>query len=127
MDVAKHLRDLIDDATFPATDDRRKVVLVFHDKSGDLKYLKTVRYDPYCAANLEDIIDTREMDQFVTRSNNQAGLSLVLSRLGIEYSYLHNAGNDAVYTLYAMIGLAVKKRIASIEKRAGKRDNDDNE
>ena len=44
----------------------------------------------------------------------------VLAYLGISYRYLHNAGNDAVYTLQAMVALAVKKRVMSLEGRRKK-------
>jgi hypothetical protein len=33
---------------------------------------------------------------------------------------MHNAGNDAVYTLQALLGLAVERRLYSLASKAGK-------
>ena len=37
------------------------------------------------------------------------GLEAVLSELCMQYKWLHNAGNDAVYTLRAVVGVAVEQ------------------
>jgi len=92
-------------------------VLVFHESASDIKYLKLLSYDVDQAKNVVEIVDTRQMHQFLIQSNDSASLASVLHYLGISYSNLHNAGNDAVYTLQAMIGLAVKKRLMSLEDR----------
>ncbi|KAL1873455.1 hypothetical protein VTK73DRAFT_953 [Phialemonium thermophilum] len=89
---------------------RRPVVLVFHDPSQDLKYLKTLGFNVYNSMDIVETVDTRTMHQYLNRAKNPAGLGTVLSSLGLSYRYLHNAGNDACYTLRAMIGLAIKKQ-----------------
>ncbi|KAK4157964.1 hypothetical protein C8A00DRAFT_29034 [Chaetomidium leptoderma] len=113
------IKNLIDKATFidpvDGTTKPRPVVLVFHESSSDIKYLKSLSYYVEGAQNVIDVADTREMHQYLVRSNNSASLASVLDYLGISYRHLHNAGNDAVYTLQAMVGLAVKKRAMSIE------------
>ncbi|KAL2022330.1 hypothetical protein VTK56DRAFT_5728 [Thermocarpiscus australiensis] len=118
-DIPSILAQLIDEATFMDPVDgilrQRQVVLVFHESSSDVKYLRTLGYNVYNAQNVLEVVDTRELHQYVTRSNDSASLESVLRYLGITYQYLHNAGNDAVYTLRAMVGLAVKKRMASLE------------
>jgi DNA polymerase III epsilon subunit-like protein len=118
------LKDLIDNATFAdptdgdgATKKPRPVVLVFHESSADVKYLKQLSYHAEDAPNVADVVDTREMHQFLVRSNDSASLASVLGHLGIAHAHLHNAGNDAVYTLQAMIGLAVRKRAMSLENK----------
>jgi DNA polymerase III alpha subunit (gram-positive type) len=98
------------------------VVLVFHESSSDIKYLKYLSYYVEAARNVIDVADTREMHQYLARSNDSASLASVLSYLDYEYRNLHNAGNDAVYTLRAMIGLAVKKMGMSLESRKEKAD-----
>ncbi len=92
------------------------MVLVFHEASSDIKYLKRFSYHAEAAANVLEAIDTREMHQFLVRSNDSASLASVLDYLDIPHRHLHNAGNDAVYTLQAMVGLAVKKRVMSLDK-----------
>ncbi|KAK3357529.1 hypothetical protein B0T25DRAFT_161757 [Lasiosphaeria hispida] len=94
----------------------RPVVLVFHDASSDIKYLKLIHYDINDIPNLVEVVDTREMEQYISRSLNSTKLKSLLDSLEIDYSYLHNAGNDAVYTLQAMIGLAIQKRVMSLKK-----------
>ena len=49
------------------------------------------------------------MWKYVKRETNPAKLAVVLQELGLIGWNLHNAGNDAVYTLQAMIGLAIKR------------------
>ncbi|KAL2164596.1 hypothetical protein VTH06DRAFT_3813 [Thermothelomyces fergusii] len=120
-EVAQLLKDIIDNATFvdPAdgTKRPRPVILVFHESSSDIKYLKFVSYHVEAARNVIDVIDTRTMHQHLVRSNDSASLASVLFHLGIPSQFLHNAGNDAVYTLQAMVGLAAKKLKASLERR----------
>ncbi|KAK3333439.1 hypothetical protein B0T19DRAFT_126065 [Cercophora scortea] len=97
---------------------KRPVVLVFHDQGQDIKYLNTLGYDIMKAENVLEIVDTREMHQYIVRADNPTSLCSILVLLGIPYRYLHNAGNDAVYTMQAMIGLAIKRRLSGLAKAA---------
>lgn len=118
-DIPSVLEQLIDKATFVDPADgsakQRSVVLVFHESSGDMKYFRALGYNVYNATNVLELVDTRHLHQYVTRSQDAASLTSVLCYLGIPHQHLHNAGNDAVYTLQAMIGLAVKRRLTSLE------------
>ena len=42
------------------------------------------------------------------QENNPRNLATILSELGIIAWNLHNGGNDAVYTLQALLGLAIR-------------------
>lgn len=53
---------------------------------------------------------------------NPRNLGSILADLDISASYLHNAGNDAVYTLQAMIGIA----ITAVEERQERKAPDHN-
>jgi len=97
----------------------RPVVLVFHEANSDLKWLLKIGYNAYAAENVIDVVDTREMYQYLMRSNDSSSLGSILTDCNIDYRWLHNAGNDAVYTLQAMIALSIKARTASLE-RVGK-------
>ncbi|KAL2263226.1 hypothetical protein VTK26DRAFT_7720 [Humicola hyalothermophila] len=118
-DVVPNIIQVIDKAASTGSTgkapEHRPVVLVFHESFSDIKFLETLGYSVYDAGNVLEVVDTKEMHQYVTRSNNSASLASVLSALGIPHQHLHNAGNDAVYTLRAMIGLAVKRRLQSLE------------
>ncbi|KAL2143364.1 hypothetical protein VTI28DRAFT_10543 [Corynascus sepedonium] len=120
--IARILKEIVDDATLvdpiDGTKKPRPVVLVFHESSSDIKYLRYVSYSVEAAQNVLEVVDTREMHQYLVRSNDSASLASVLDNLGFSYHYLHNAGNDAVYTLQAMVGLAVKKLEATLERRS---------
>lgn len=119
-DIPSTIEQLVENGgVINGTTTPRPVVLVFHESSADLKFLATVGYNILAAKNVVEVVDTREMHQYVTRSKDSTSLASVLGSLRISYMHLHNAGNDAVYTLQAMIGLAVKRRLASLED-AGK-------
>ncbi|KAK0646599.1 hypothetical protein B0T16DRAFT_328729 [Cercophora newfieldiana] len=98
---------------------RRPVVLVFHESAADIKYLDVLGYSIYRATNVLEIADTRHMDSFNRRTNNPNALEKILGRLGVHCQNLHNAGNDAVYTLQAMIALAIERRLYSLASRVG--------
>lgn len=98
--------------------EKRPMVLVFHDSAADLAYLERLRYDVSKIKNLLEIVDTRDMYQHAVKAMNPASLERVLADLQIPSRYLHNAGNDAVYTLQAMIGLAIQQRKKSLERAA---------
>ncbi len=99
---------------------QRPVVLVFHESSQDVKYLKALGYDIHRLSNVIDLVDTREMHQYITQRQNPTSLGSVLDFLGILSNHLHNAGNDAAFTMRAMIGLAVGKRLMSLESTGKK-------
>ena len=93
---------------------KRPIVLVFHDTAADVKFLQNEGYDILKEPNVVDVIDTKEMHQYLNRSQNPRSLETVLGSAGISYRNLHNAGNDAAYTMRAMISLAIQQRQASL-------------
>ncbi|KAJ6554538.1 hypothetical protein B0H19DRAFT_1153971 [Mycena capillaripes] len=92
------------------------IFLVFHDPGEDIKALN--RLDaPINAAfyQLPDtmptegifIVDTAVLfGALVGKVNNKSGLEQVCNHLGIKTEFLHNAGNDAYYTLDALREMA---------------------
>ncbi|POS85532.1 hypothetical protein EPUL_002624 [Erysiphe pulchra] len=86
----------------------RKVVFVGHDIVSDIKFLRTVGYDVYTLPTLFDMVDTALMYRALRREMNTRSLGVILTDMGITGWNLHNAGNDAVYTLQVMIAMAVK-------------------
>lgn len=101
------------------TDDgqKRNIVLVGHDVQADVKFLRTAGYDVYTLSNLVDIADTSLMWRSFKEENNPRNLATILTELGIEAWHLHNGGNDAVYTLQAMIGIVIKSLTEEQERR----------
>ncbi|KAI0771598.1 hypothetical protein BD413DRAFT_613103 [Trametes elegans] len=92
--------------------------LVFHDASQDIKYLKSdavnaiERVDYLLPDNPQTgeiyVVDTADLFAALEgdASNNRRSLERVCRHLQIPTAYLHNAGNDAHYTLEAMIAMA---------------------
>jgi DNA polymerase III alpha subunit (gram-positive type) len=103
----------------PCADDsqKRNIVLVGHDVQADVKFLRTVGYDVYTLSNLVDTADTSLMWRYLKEENNPRNLATILAELGIEAWHLHNGGNDAVYTLQAMIGIVIKSLAEEQEKK----------
>lgn len=94
----------------------RKVIIVGHDVKQDIELLKPLDFNVYDMPNLKEVVDNQQLHQHRSQINNGAGLSAVLNSLNISYNYLHNAGNDAVYTLQSLIRLAIIKRHESLAK-----------
>lgn len=90
----------------------RRVVLVGHDIAGDIKYLKGLGFD--VIPMVADCIDTSDLWKATHRDARQSALSTLLLQQGIPAKYLHNAGNDAYYTLHAMIAIAL---VSSLTKK----------
>ncbi|KAJ4325664.1 hypothetical protein N0V84_003379 [Fusarium piperis] len=100
----------------PYMKDSRNIAIVGHDINQDIKYLKSLGIDIEAATNAYPPVDTKDIHQSWTNSNNGRGLSSVLLELGIASKNLHNAGNDAYYTLCAMIGIAIEGAKGEDEK-----------
>lgn len=87
---------------------QRKIVLVGHDIKSDIKFLKSIDFDVYDLQNLHEIVDSALMFRVLKREMNTRSLGSILADVGIIGWNLHNAGNDAVYTLQAVIAVAIK-------------------
>lgn len=89
----------------PSPDTHVKPVLVGHNINSDIKYLEQIGFD--VRPLVSDCIDTENLSRSAERNPNSRGLSKLLQQFGIEATNLHNAGNDARYTLEALIAIAV--------------------
>ncbi|KAI9891093.1 MAG: hypothetical protein M1814_003292 [Vezdaea aestivalis] len=97
-------------------DTPRRVVFVGHDAGADITYLRRIGFDLPTQACLLEVLDTALMFRSHKREFNNRALGTILSEFAITSWNLHNAGNDAVYTLQAMLALAIH---ASISPYAG--------
>jgi hypothetical protein len=104
-DVSYAMEDIFDSACSPS----RPIVLVGHDLDSDIRYLGKLGFTPLAHRAVADSVDTQGMWRCVNGFNidGQTKLASLLDVLGVPYSGLHNAGNDAVYTMQACLGLAV--------------------
>ncbi|KAI0883642.1 uncharacterized protein GGS22DRAFT_180658 [Annulohypoxylon maeteangense] len=105
-DIARIVGNIIGDAE---SDDKRPVIMVGHDMVQDLNYLAKVGFNIWRVPQFTDEIDTKSMFQRIQKSANGRSLSSICEELGISGCNFHNAGNDATYTLRAMIAMVVQQ------------------
>lgn len=100
----------------------RNIILVGHDLKSDLRCLGTLGTQFIESAVAQ--VDSQVLYQAWKKTDLQCSLDTVLNNLDYPYRYLHNAGNDAVHTLRAMVGIALKAREEA--QRHKQLDNEDN-
>lgn len=88
--------------------ERRNIVFLGHDTQQDVQYLQKAGYDVTNLSNLVEFQDTSTMYRAFSQESNPRNLGHVLYLCEVDAWNLHNAGNDAVFTLQAMLGLCVK-------------------
>jgi hypothetical protein len=93
----------------PYISQNRHVVFVAHDTGSDIKYLASIGFDVLGLPGLVEELDTKEIHLAWKESDQGKSLASVLNDLCIHSKHLHNAGNDAVYTLRALLGVAIEQ------------------
>ncbi|KHN99598.1 QDE-2-interacting protein [Metarhizium album ARSEF 1941] len=83
------------------------VFLVGHDIKSDLGYLSNIGFPISQLPGLVGNIDTQAIYRAWKDGTKSCSLGSVLADLDVRYKNLHNAGNDAVYTLRAMVAIAL--------------------
>lgn len=96
MSVAAHSHDT-------TSEPLRDVVVVGHGLGNDDKYLRTLGFSFKSTPNVIAEADTQRL----ASTKTQVSLKKLLAALQIEAVNLHNAGNDAVYTMQALVEMAV--------------------
>ncbi|KAL7950406.1 hypothetical protein V8C42DRAFT_306387 [Trichoderma barbatum] len=103
------LPEAILDVLAPYIDEKRRLVFVGHDARQDVNYLSSVGFEVLSLRGLVEQLDTKEIHQAWKELENGKSLVSVLGDLSIHSKHLHNAGNDAVFTLRALIGIAIEE------------------
>ncbi|KAH0016262.1 hypothetical protein KCU78_g7920, partial [Aureobasidium melanogenum] len=112
---AKNAKDIAED-----DGEKRNIIFLGHDTKQDIAYLRKLGYDPDNLANLIEFQDTAAMWRAVTGEQSTRGLAHIMYALELESWNTHNAGNDAVYTIHAMIGICIK----DLQKKASDEDDE---
>lgn len=112
-DIARAVGRIIGDKD---SEDQRPVIIVGHAVSQDLDYLTMIGYKHWDVPQIVDEVDTRDMFQRLERNLDGRGLSTMCHNLDIYGHDYHNAGNDAVYTLQAMIAMAIKRTVEGSDR-----------
>ncbi|OAG14201.1 hypothetical protein CC77DRAFT_1035830 [Alternaria alternata] len=97
---------------FPSHHDpteKRNIIFLGHDTLGDVRYLQQLGYDPMKVEHILEAMDTATMYKVWNRDPQPTSLGRILLAFDIPGWKLHNAGNDAVYTVQAMLGICVKE------------------
>ena len=82
-----------------------KLILVAHNAAADIKYFAELGFN--VTQKISDCIDTADLYKVVRREAKDSALSSLLLHYRIAARFLHNAGNDASYTLRVMVAIAV--------------------
>jgi len=80
------------------------IMLVGHALNNDKEYMRRLNFNPQ---NVSGHIDTQKLARISKKQ--PPGLTRLLAALSIDAKNLHNAGNDAAYTLQALVGVAVQE------------------
>jgi hypothetical protein len=89
--------------------EQRKLILLGHDTLSDVKYLQQLGFDPLTLPNLLEAQDNATMYRVWRREQQPTKLGNILYDFDIPGFNLHNAGNDAVFTVQAMLGICVRE------------------
>lgn len=89
-------------------EEKRKIVFLGHNPSSDISFLRQVGYDVLNLSNLLETWDTAALYRAHKREPNAKSVGNILAELGLEGWNLHNAGNDAVYTMWILIATCIQ-------------------
>ncbi|EME48926.1 hypothetical protein DOTSEDRAFT_58207 [Dothistroma septosporum NZE10] len=94
----------------PATE-TRNLIIVGHDLGQDIAYCHQVGFSVLNRGNIIDNTDTLTMFRTFTKDPNARSLGSILDHFDLTGWHLHNAGNDAVYTMQSMLAIAVQSAV----------------
>ncbi|KAL2752504.1 hypothetical protein ACRALDRAFT_2111861 [Sodiomyces alcalophilus JCM 7366] len=123
-DLANRVLAILSDCNKPDHDDaapddkgqQRPLILIGHGITADLDFLANINVEPAKIKGFARCIDTQDMHRSWHSLPNSRSLGTVLNDLDLAHSNLHNAGNDAAYTLQAMLALAVCARLSELDE-----------
>ena len=95
-EMRKNIHDAIAEIDL---NEKRNVVFLGHDTKTDVQYLQKLGFDPLKAEGILECMDTAKMWQVWRREQQPTSVGRILNSLDIIGWGLHNAGNDAVYTV----------------------------
>lgn len=129
-----------DPATAQLGPRKRTILLLGHDLGTDLSYLATLgsrtfsaprppvypqpHIDPADMDNpvhsILEALDTATLYKVLTRESQTRSLTSIMGDLGRTAWYAHCGGNDARYTLEALVGMVIKARIQDDQEKAAR-------
>jgi hypothetical protein len=82
-------------------DEKRNLVFLGHDTLSDVRYLQQLGYEPMKVESIIEAMDTAKIYQAWRRDPQPTSLGRIMNDFDVAAWKLHNAGNDAVYTVSA--------------------------
>ncbi|KAF3928986.1 hypothetical protein ABW19_dt0204356 [Dactylella cylindrospora] len=104
-DLKTAIRDFIGGGINSQTS--KQLVIIGHDIKADFEYLRKLGYDLE-AEHSPIVFDTVEIWRAFSETTNGISLGRLCTELDISAWNLHNAGNDARYTMQAFLEMATK-------------------
>ncbi|OAX84461.1 hypothetical protein ACJ72_01161 [Emergomyces africanus] len=118
---------------------QRNLILVGHDTAMDLNYLRRLGCKSFISTSTSsgnhsptqklserphflETLDTSILFRVLKRETETTSLGKILADLGITGWNLHNGGNDARYTMEAMIAITLKSRLL-LDRPVGEEDH----
>jgi hypothetical protein len=89
--------------------EKRNLILLGHDTITDIHYLQNLGFDPQKVPGYLEIQDSAALYRVWRQEPQITKLGNILYDFDIPGWNLHNAGNDAVYTVQAMLGVCVRE------------------
>ncbi|KAL1602559.1 hypothetical protein SLS60_005975 [Paraconiothyrium brasiliense] len=89
--------------------DKRNLIFLGHNTLSDVKYLQDLGFDPLVLPNLLEAQDSAILFRVWQREEQTTKLSKILERFNIDHYGLHNAGNDAMYTVQCFLAICVRE------------------
>lgn len=90
--------------------EKRNIIIVGHDLAQDVNYCRQVGFDVFGRGSVIDTMDTMNMFRAYKKdANARCSLSNIIYECDLTAWNPHNAGNDAVYTVQAMLAICVKE------------------
>ncbi|KAK5130629.1 hypothetical protein LTR08_001888 [Meristemomyces frigidus] len=102
-------------------EEKRNIILLGHDISQDINYCSTIGFQPLNRGNILDVLDSADMYRFYARDVNPSSLGNVCYAFDLTAWHPHNAGNDAVHTVWAFLAVAIKEASERGSKDAAKK------
>ncbi len=87
---------------------KRNIILVGHDTNQDIQYMHKLGYNPLNLSNILEILDTAALFRAWKHELQSRSLGNIMYEFEMAGWNLHNAGNDAVYTLWIMLAIALR-------------------
>ncbi|KAF2773187.1 hypothetical protein EJ03DRAFT_156080 [Teratosphaeria nubilosa] len=97
-----------DEAVEEKVEGPRNIIVLGHDLKQDIDYCHDIGFAVLNRGNLLDTMDTARMYMSYKREVNPTSLPKVLHNFDISAWHAHNGGNDAVYTIFAMLAICAE-------------------